>query len=172
MYCQKCKKCEATTHIKENINGNMTEMYLCSECAAEFGVMETFNPMSGVSMFENDFLGNFLGAGIAAMNSLVGVERCDHCASSFGDIVSTGNIGCAHCYSKFDDKLEPSIRKIHGKTHHMGKTISYTEEADEKESKKNEVEMLKEQLKQAIKEQRFEDAAVLRDQIKSIQPEG
>ena len=149
MRCQHCNQNEATTFIKKNINGHKEEMHLCSECA-----------------------------GVAAMNSLAGVDRCQTCGSSFNDIVQSGRMGCADCYDKFEDKLEPSLRKIHGKTKHIGKFVSYSEEneksedtGDKKEqaSEKSELESLQEQMKAAINEQRFEDAAVIRDKIKEIQ---
>ena len=85
-----------------------------------------------------------------------------------------GHLGCSDCYDKFGDKLEPSIRKIHGKTKHIGKFISYDEKAEPEKEKKetksevSEIDALKEQLQTAINEQRFEDAAVLRDKIKDL----
>ena len=169
MKCEHCNKREATTFIKQNINGEKTEMHLCSECAAEMGLLDEFNPEN---FFADTFFGNFLGAGIPAMNVLSGVDRCEYCGSSFNDIVKNGTVGCSHCYSKFADKLEPSIIKVHGKTRHVGKSVSYTEEPEQEEEKQeNPLEKLKEELKQAIKEQRFEDAAVLRDKIKEINGE-
>lgn len=170
MQCQHCNQNEATTHIKKNINGQREEMHLCQQCAKELGVMEDFRIPSMSDFFGDSFLGNFLGAGAAAMNSLAGVERCGVCGSSFSDIVKGGHAGCSECYSKFEDKLEPSINKIHGKTKHIGKFISYTENKEKikEETKTNELDFLKEQLKDAIKEQRFEDAAVLRDKIKDM----
>lgn len=146
-------------------------MHLCSECAAELGILDEFSPKS---FFADSFLGNFLGAGIPAMKVLSGVDRCEYCGSSFNDIVKSGTVGCANCYKKFEDKLEPSILKIHGNTRHLGKNVSYTVEDDEKEKAeehKNDTDSLKEQLRQAIKEQRFEDAAVLRDKIKELTQE-
>lgn len=171
MKCQHCNEREATTFIRKNINGEKTEMHLCAECAAELGVMEEFAPEN---FFADTFFGNFLGAGIPAMNVLSGVDRCEYCGSSFNDIVKSGTVGCSHCYGKFADKLEPSIVKIHGKTHHVGKNVSYTEVPEpEKEAEKptDTLELLKNELKQAIKEQRFEDAAVLRDKIKDLNQE-
>ena len=55
----------------------------------------------------------------------------------------------------------------------MGKNITYTEVPDKEvpkaeEKPKSELEKLKDDLKLAIKEQRFEDAAVLRDKIKDM----
>ena len=173
MLCQNCGRNESTTHIKTNVNGKREEMHLCSECARELGVMDEFKIPSVADMFGDSFLGNFLGAGAAAMNSLVGVERCHSCGSSFNDIVKSGRIGCADCYDMFSDKLEPSIRKIHGRAKHIGKYVSYTNdeerEHEPKEKQPSELDSLKLELEKAIAEQRFEDAAVIRDKINEIQ---
>lgn len=174
MKCQHCNQNEATTHIKKIVNGKREEMHLCSECAKELGVMDEFRMPTMSEMFGDSFLGNFLGAGVAAMNSLAGVDRCSSCGSSFNDIVNSGRIGCADCYDKFEDKLEPSIRKIHGKTKHIGKFITYSNDEKKAEEKPqvSELDSLKEQLKAAVSEQRFEDAAVIRDKINELQEGG
>ena len=178
MRCHHCNQNEATTFIKRNINGHKEELHLCSECARELGVMDEFRMPTMSEMFGDSFLGNFLGAGVAAMNSLAGVDRCQTCGSSFNDIVQSGRMGCADCYDRFEDKLEPSLRKIHGKTKHVGKFVSYSEENEDnnenvkdesKPQEKSELESLQEQMKAAINDQRFEDAAVIRDKIKEIQ---
>ncbi len=168
MICEHCKEREATTHIKQNINGNKTEMFLCSECAEKLGMNEMFEPITLGSFF-----GNFLSASTSAFNSLAGVDRCSYCGSSFNDIIDSGKVGCAHCYDRFYDRLAPSIEKLHGKTRHVGKSVTYTEDESKektKEEKKpiNKIDELKAELKQAIKEQRFEDAAVLRDKIRDL----
>ncbi len=168
MKCQHCNNNEATTYIKKNINGRVTEMHLCSECAAELGVMEEFSPES---FFNDTFFGSFLGAGVPAMNILSGIDHCEYCGSTFNDIVKNGRVGCANCYSKFEDMLQPSITKMHGNAKHIGKNVTYTQEADEEKTAETELEKLKNQLREAIKEQRFEDAAVLRDKIKEMNKE-
>ena len=81
MRCQHCNQNEATTFIKRNINGHKEELHLCSECAKELGVMDEFRMPTMSEMFGDTFLGNFLGAGVAAMNSLAGVDRCRSCGS-------------------------------------------------------------------------------------------
>lgn len=168
MKCQHCNNNEATTYIKKNINGKVSEMHLCSECAKELGVMEEFSPES---FFNDTFFGNFLGAGIPAMNIISGIDHCECCGSTFNDIVKNGKVGCANCYSKFEEKLQPSITKMHGNAKHIGKNVTYTQEPDEKAAEVSELENLKNQLKEAVKEQRFEDAAVLRDKIKKMNEE-
>lgn len=175
MLCQHCNQNEATTYIKSNVNGKKEEMHLCSECARELGVMDEFRMPTINDMFGDSFLGNFLGAGAAAMNCLIGVERCQSCGSSFNDIVKSGRIGCANCYDMFGEKLEPSIRKIHGRAKHIGKFINYTQDENEAEPQAQEVseiDSLREQLAKAVSEQRFEDAAVIRDKINELQEDG
>lgn len=46
MKCQHCNQNEATTYFKQNINGKVTEMHLCEDCARELGVMSDFSPES------------------------------------------------------------------------------------------------------------------------------
>lgn len=165
MKCTHCHEREANTHIKRNINGKKEEMHLCEECAKELGVLDEFS-FEPFSM--DSFFGNLLGAGAAAVNSLTGVDRCTYCGTSFNDIVKSGRVGCAHCYDRFENKLAPSIEKLHGSAKHIGKNVSYTEETEEEIS---EIDKLKADLKTAIQEQRFEDAAVLRDKIKELTEE-
>ena len=169
MKCTHCNEREANTHIKKIVNGKREEMHLCEECAKELGVMDEFKfePFSMDSLF-----GNLLGAGAKALNSLTGIDRCTYCGSSWNDIANSGLLGCSHCYDKFEDRLSPSIEQLHGRTKHVGKSISYTEEPEqEAEAEKEQgdtVEGLKAQLKKAIQEQRFEDAAVIRDKITEL----
>ncbi len=174
MKCTHCHEKEANTHYKKIVNGKKEEMYLCEDCAKELGIMEEFQ-------FEpftlDSFFGNLLGAGVAGMNSLSGVDRCTYCGTTFNDIVNSGRVGCAHCYDRFENKLAPSIEKLHGRTKHVGKSVTYTEEkapaeGDTKPEKTSKLEQLKADLKLAVLEQRFEDAAVLRDKIKELDAEG
>ena len=171
MKCTHCNEREANTHIKRIINGKREEMHLCSECAKELGVMDDFS-FEPFSM--DSFFGNLLGAGAAALNSLAGIDRCTYCGSSFNDVVNSGQVGCAHCYDKFDDMLAPSIEKLHGRAKHIGKSVTYTEEPEAENEAKTQAEPIDEakklraDLKLAVQEQRFEDAAVIRDKIKAL----
>lgn len=174
MKCTHCHMNEANTHIQRIINGQKEEMYLCEDCARELGVMNdfSFEPFSADSFFGDSFFGNLLGAGASAFNSLVGLNSCATCGSTLNDIVNSGHVGCSDCYDKFDDRLTPSIEKIHGNVKHIGKNVTYTEATNtEKKTANDTLAQLKEELKQAVKEQRFEDAATLRDKIKELNKE-
>ena len=164
MLCQNCGKNEATTHIKRIINGDATESHLCSECAAATGGIDFFSDI-GLSL--NDFFGGFLSDSAPALSPSQGsgTVRCQKCGCSWQDISREGKVGCSDCYRTFYNKLLPALKRIHGRVHHDGKALSQPEPNPEV-LRKQKIESLKEELKKAIDEQRFEDAAKLRDEIK------
>lgn len=163
MLCQNCGKNEATTHIKRIVNGEATQAHLCSECAKSLGYDDVFSDF-GVSF--SDMLGSFFNeATVGALSSHI--LRCEKCGSTFDDIVRSGKIGCADCYTTFYDKLLPSLERIHGRTRHEGKIPNEAPQI-KTESKLDE---LKDELAQAVEKQDYEKAAVLRDEIKKIESE-
>ena len=166
MLCQHCQKNEATTHIKTNINGTVTEYRLCADCAQELGYGSMFPD------FTADFggmLGSFLSAALPARS---GAARCPECGYTMNDIKKSGKVGCANCYDLFFSELMPTIRSIHGNTEHIGKrpVIEYTENREEEKTpaddKTKKIEQLRAELKKAIEDENFERAAQLRDEIK------
>ena len=161
MLCQNCGKYEATTHVKRIVNGESAEAHLCSDCAKALGYNDVFG---GFGNTFGDLLGSFFGEPqVSAISSRT--NRCEKSANTFNDIVNSGKIGCADCYTTFYDKLLPSLQRIHGKTRHEGKnpTIIKAEVTNV-----NPIEDLEEQLRIAIDEQNFEKAAQLRDKINEL----
>lgn len=168
MKCQKCGKKEADTHVKRVINGEFEEYDLCSDCAKELGYTNMFSDFA--SDF-NSFLGSFFSNALPARTQ---ATRCEVCNTGYADIARTGMMGCANCYSIFADQLMPTIRRVHGNTTHCGKRskatkTEITEVKEEKQDNKSKIAKLKEQLDIAIKNQEFEKAAQLRDEIKDME---
>ena len=158
MLCQNCGKNEATTHIKRVVNGETAETHLCVSCAEHLGYGDMF---SGFGFNLDGFFGGLLGETMP----LLGAEReekCPKCGYTFSDIAKSGKLGCADCYRKFYDKLLPSLQRIHGKGTHMGKKPNGNIDSQ------NKLNVLKEQLEEAIREQNFESAVKIRDEINSI----
>lgn len=155
MLCQHCNKNEANMHMKRIINGRAAEVHLCSDCARSLGYGEAF---SGFGLGFSDFFSDFLLKGEHSSNS----ARCPFCNKSFEEIAKDGKIGCAECYISFYDKLLPSLQRIHGKATHIGK------KPNNKNDLRNRMEILKEQLENAVREQDFESAVKIRDEINSI----
>ncbi|MGN1418356.1 MAG: UvrB/UvrC motif-containing protein, partial [Acutalibacteraceae bacterium] len=156
-------------HIKRIVNGEATETHLCSECAHALGYDGMFD---NFSLSIPDFFSGFFGDNPFALSS-ARAERCEKCGSSFDDIIKTGMVGCADCYEKFYDKLLPSIQRIHGKAKHQGKRPPVTvSTAKVKEKTKEEIIAEKEaEMKKAVESQNFEQAAIIRDEIKKLREE-
>lgn len=169
MLCQNCKKREATTHIKRIVNGEATESHFCTECAHSLGYDGLFN---NFSLSIPNFFSGFFGDSPFALTSSRG-ERCEKCGSSFDDIIKTGMVGCAGCYEKFFDRLLPSIQRIHGKSKHAGKrpTVCVKEQPKKVKTPQEIIAQKEAEMQKAVESQNFEQAAVLRDEIKKLREE-
>lgn len=161
MLCQNCGKHEATTHIKKIVNGEAMQVDLCGACASKMGYSGLF-PGFGLSL--SDFLGSFLEEPAAVRR--VTPVRCEKCGSTFEDIANSGLAGCADCYDMFRDRLAPSISRIHGKARHVGKAA---QGASERRKATNRLDDLREALNRAVAAQEYEQAAKIRDEIKSLE---
>ena len=160
MLCEKCGKNIATTHIRSIINGVKTEKHLCAECAAkENGV--SFNDLSLSGM-----LASMLGDAASLSPASSGVH-CPCCGSTFSDIAETGKAGCPECYKTFYNEFLPYIKRVHGRVKHIGKS-----EFSGKGNAKNgadTIDLLRQKLAVLVKEEKFEEAASLRDKIRDLE---
>ena len=163
MLCQKCNKKQATTHVRQTVNGKFYEYDLCDECAASMGYKSIFHTI-GI----NDLFSNLLGETLLPYQNSVKSRVCPRCGLSFDEFARTGQAGCAECYSTFRDELMPSLQRIHGRVQHVGKTAST---ASPEAKKRSTTAKLKKELNEAVKEQDFEKAALLRDQIAELEKE-
>jgi len=72
-------------------------------------------------------------------------------------------MGCPDCYKHFRSQAKNILKKIHG-------TITYTgAKAPAMEIPKESKSQLQKRLEKAVKEERYEDAAKLRDQIRKLE---
>ena len=163
MKCEKCNEREATVLYKQTVNGETTTAHLCSECAAkaqgEIGFSAHF-PFSG------DLFGNLFG--ISAPVKSPASKKCEGCGATFADIRRAGKVCCAKCYDTFAAELEPTIRSLYGNTVHVGRAPAERKAARDKQ---NRMAQLKNELRDAIEAEKFEDAARLRDEIKNLEKE-
>lgn len=179
MLCENCGKNEANVRYSENINGVRKELHLCEECSRRLGITDKMDfrmPSFDLSNFFGSFLEDFSSSSdFMPLLSEVKQIKCDSCGSSFDDIINTGRYGCANCYDVFEDRMDPILKKLQGANRHNGRLgkISDNKMKFEKEENKNKsdsaenkLQKLQDDLKQAIKEERYEDAAKIRDEIK------
>ena len=159
MLCDNCKKNTATTHIHSVVNGQVSDKYLCAGCAAKEGMGD---------MGLNSMLASMFGD-VLSLNPGNALRRCKCCGSTFSDIAKSGKAGCPECYKTFFDEFLPYLKRVHGSVKHTGKALSPA--VDSAAQTGDTLEGLKEQLKTLIAEEKFEQAAVLRDKIREMEAE-
>lgn len=164
MLCDECKKRNAVVHVSKIIQGKKEELHLCEVCAK---IKE--------SSFDNNFsIPNFLANLIdASMGG--GVVRsydeglqCQYCKTTFREFKDQGRLGCDSCYGVYKEKLKPLVRRVHGNTKHIGKVPKRYGGVIRLRKQLND---LKDKLQRAIEDEAFEEAAIIRDEIRRLDEE-
>lgn len=162
MLCQKCQKRVANIQFTQIINNDKHVIFLCEHCARDEGKYNFASPLS-----INDFFSGIMGFPyMASVPQQTKDLVCDKCEMSYEEFKKVGKLGCSNCYKVYGDKLVPLLRRLHGNIQHHGKVPSKVSNSV-KVSK--EIEKLKEQLDTAIKNEEYEKAATIRDQIRSLE---
>lgn len=161
MLCQNCQQREANVHISKTINGQTQEVHLCEQCAKK---AQEVNLVFQPGLVIPDFLQALFG--FSPVTSLQKEEACPRCGMTFSQITQAGKLGCSVCYEKFEPQLEPLIRRIHGGGQHVGKIPKRRGIALKG---KLELKRLKEKLQQLIQQEKFEEAAGIRDEIRRLE---
>lgn len=165
MMCEECQMRPATVHITKIVNNEKTQMHLCEECAKHkhisFSTGLGFDDAAGFSVAK--LLSSFFESPEKSPLSDVEKLKCNRCGLTFQDFSQTGSFGCSKCYNTFQGQMNPLLRRIHGKTYHVGKVPRRT---GGQLRIKQEINQLKRELQEAINAEEYERAAVLRDKIK------
>jgi len=169
MLCNKCQKNNATIQVTKIINGEKQEIRLCEECArnSQELVLGMGHVHHQFGFF--DLLSGLLNNDIAQQQAAFRYHqpsRCERCNYTYDQFQQTGKLSCENCYQSFSHQLEGLLRRIHGANRHTGKIPLRTGGTLKL---KNDLNQLKEKLKNAIAKEEFEEAAVLRDQIRNLE---
>ena len=163
----KCKLCEkpATFHITELMGDEPQEIHLCEDHAREHLAHEddeAVNSSSLAGALEQQLKLGQTAEELARLDQQV----CPVCGITFYEFRNQGRLGCPHDYTCFEQELEPLIYNIHGSSEHDGKRPK--RERDDYSSQTDLIRMRRE-LKEAIEDERYEEASALRDQIREIE---
>ncbi len=164
MLCTKCGKRPASVHMKQRLNGQEIEEYLCEECAES---LWSFGTLDLNKLFSSHF---------APQRAAV---VCPNCGMSLADFNSSGRLGCSQCYQAFSAQLMPVINKFHGVRRHTGKVKlaaggdyeSRLLQNPELANKNYEKLALQRQLSELVALEKFEEAAAVRDKIIGLEQE-
>ena len=161
MKCENCGKNEVTFIYQSNVNGHVEERHLCGDCAAKLGYTQRINARSqqmmqsffGNSPFGNSFFEDFF----SPMPSLFG-RRNWMLEDPFDDLFAAMpalSAGTAQ-------QQEPA----------QGQRDNLVgQEEQSRFSRMRQMNALKMEMKKAVRQENFERAAELRDQIKALEAE-
>lgn len=159
--CSLCGKKEAVFFYHESINGKEKEWHLCGDCAKKKGLS---NPLQS---FAED-LDTFFPTLSPERRSPRG-EVCPVCKTTLGEVTKTGLFGCSACYDTFSPHLDLTPFVGQGFLGEGKKAEASKTEIPKKEKKLGILEEKKEALKRAVAAEEYEEAARLRDEIRSLE---
>ena len=161
MLCEHCHQKPATIHMSQFINGVKTETHLCQDCSAHGEAT-----LSIESLF-NGLLGSLLMVKESQQNTRhTPCKPCATCGMTYDAFRTAGKFGCAGCYAVFAKELEAIFKNVQGSTRHEGK---FPQLNGQPMFHQREVDRLRHVLRTAIEEENYENAARLRDQIRTIE---
>lgn len=154
MKCEHCGKNEVTFVFQSNVNGQVTEKHLCSECAEKLGYTQKLAAYSQ-RMTRNLFGGGLFEDFFTPVPSLLGrMNRLleDPFDDFFADMPALG--APAEQVQEPPQKPQDSLLE---------------REEQDQISKTRQLNALRMEMRQAVSQENFERAAELRDEIHSME---
>lgn len=168
MNCGLCKK-KATVHITEiayhatdgsETTPSIEQKHLCDGCAQKLNMPHMPLPQKGmVDIWK-------LLQQSARRAREEGGLSCPECGMTLAEFRSKGRLGCPKDYEVFAAHLDPLLSKIHNATSHTGR-VPGIDESDLK--RMQHLTDLRAKLEEAIREEAYESAARLRDEIQGLE---
>ena len=162
MLCTICKEKPATVHLTQIVGDKMQKLDLCEDCAKTKGV----NDPTGFGLVAD--LDLMLGLGAAQqLEQVAGGAglKCPRCGFTQADFKKSGRLGCPECYATFAEGLAGLLKSMHKGTRHIGKAPEALRATRENADR---LKSLQAKLAKAIKDENYEQAATLRDEIKQL----
>lgn len=165
MKCDFCDK-KATVFLTQLVEGQMKKVCLCDACAKERGVTDP----TGFSLADL-LLGGLpggpgTGETVSTRSETSGGGRvCPTCGFTLDDLKRVRRFGCSDCYATFGEEVTQMIRGMHKGTTHIGKV---PEGLMALQYRHQRIEELRSRLDQAIASESYEEAAGIRDEIRTL----
>lgn len=168
MFCEECHIRPVSLKIQIFTEGQPVERALCQICGQKYaGARPSAVVLAPMQPFA--LLSGMLTLAPQGTAPLPGPTHCEHCAYAFQQFQQNSMLGCPRCYESFAPQMEVILRRAHGGTVQHGGKIP--RRRGEKLEQRRALRNLSRELEQAILEQRFEDAATLRDRMQALERE-
>ncbi len=158
MICKSCMKNTASIKFTEVVDGNVVQHFLCPECykacqeaASGFSLSVPKPSVRGTAREKPD-----------TSARAKAVPRCQACNTTLPQILESAMTGCAVCYATFGREIESMLEALHRGAAHCGKTYKCD---DERLLVRKDIQAKRSLLRRMIKEEKYEEAARLRDEI-------
>ena len=162
MLCERCHKRLATLRYSEVIDGKAIARSICQGSLNEIqGNASTGFEMSGSAPTPRHDLFQRMATDRLARHIV-----CSSCGLELSDALQGGVLGCPVCYDSFTDHLPNVIQGYQPGLRHRGKIP--TRDAS-REQLHMQLQTKRALLRSALKTENYEDAAKLRDEIKSLE---
>jgi protein arginine kinase activator len=156
MKCQRCPK-QATLHITEVLGEDrFEELHMCEDCAKKY----LYEPQQ-----KKQAAAGAPGTESPEEDTPAG-PRCPSCGTTFLEFRNHGRFGCPHDYDAFKAELLPLLQSVHNETRHAGKT---PRRAPRHKTAQAELTKLRLKLQALVTEEKYEEAARVRDRIKELE---
>jgi protein arginine kinase activator len=160
--CTNCGQRPSKIHYTEIVNNEMTSMDLCVECAEARGIDVEKKESYGLG----DLVAGLIDNSAQTESEQLGKVKCPSCGFDYSSFKKIGRFGCPECYAAFEKQLIPLLRQLHGSTRHQGKS---PEAPGPMLELRREIKDLQEALTEAVSDERFEEAAKIRDHIRELE---
>jgi protein arginine kinase activator len=166
--CTSCQKQLASVHVLDLASGVLSgEQHLCQTCAESNGVVQSklqkMKPMSAEIL--EDLIGSMSTEKGKARGRSAG-PTCPACGTTLGDFKVRGRFGCARCYETFRAALLPLLERVHDAPRHQGR---FPTRPANLRPRLDTLADLRRRLEAAIQGEKYEEAASLRDQLRSLE---
>jgi protein arginine kinase activator len=190
--CSSCQKAPATIVLMDLDGGNVSsQQHLCSPCAEKLGVVQPKAPMKMSAELLEDLLGSVQGKAARQRRE----SGCAGCGLTVQQFKNTGRLGCPRCYETFRNDLVPLLQRVHESSQHKGRlpgvlqptaqtqspaptptpakpapeSAAMPAPAAKTKSKTDELIALRKRLEDAVRGERYEEAASLRDALRKAE---
>lgn len=150
--CDECGINPANIHLTQIMQNETHVFHLCDECARKKGI--------SISVQDENFVADENG------NSQTEDKECAHCGMKLSEYKRNGWLGCPSCYHTFETEIDTLLVQVHGSSIHKGK--KYQGVGGGHAVSAGEIKRLRHELAHAIKNEEFEQAAIIRDTIHSL----
>ena len=166
MICEHCKQRHASVTITQVQNGTKLERHYCDVCAPQFHPFHFETQEEPISLHQ--LMSTLFGMPTkkaAQKESVKKTSSCPSCGFTYRQFLKVGKFGCPTCYETFRSQLPEVLQRIQADVKHVG----YKQQNNEALILQEKIESLRQLMRLAISEERFEEAAQIRDEIRTLE---